>query len=557
VIPGRILVGTLRVQGADGGRAGKALGTLAPRPEGLDPGAVLVVRVLTDPLPGRLGNPLASPSWERAAAGALTAARRRAARPASGPVPAGAEAVLFDDWAQLLAAMASDWLAGVLAHHWWWREFDGAPSTPDPVVSTWREAPRQVPAALALLAQRGLAVRFATALPVGAAAALAAEVATAWGAPTAAAQAVAAAGSGRMQSPGSAPWARWVPEATASALSGPGRVLLGISLSLARVPALATRASFWEDAVATLAPVRPSRLLPEAPAGPVERLASSTSASLPASDNDRSRVTRSTATDVGPGPARPDSNQRRPAGRPAREGPPGPARKAAPDSTAIPTARRVARFDPTRPVQSGMSSTPVLPGPAATGIRDEPSHELFVGTGTRLDAARDGAESFRQTRVRTDLGGLFFLLNLALEHGLYGDFTRPADRGLPISPWSLLSLVGPRLLARSIPDDPVWGVLAQLDGREPGHLRVPRAMRRWAGRLSARWRSGLGRALECPASRAGSLLMELPAEVVCTSTRVDVRFQLADLPVAVRIAGLDRDPGWIPAAGSSVAFTFD
>ena len=31
---------------------------------------------------------------------------------------------------------------------------------------------------------------------------------------------------------------------------------------------------------------------------------------------------------------------------------------------------------------------------------------------------------------------------------------------------------------------------------------------------------------------------------------------LAALPIAIRLAGLDRDPGWIPAAGHAVAFRF-
>jgi hypothetical protein len=162
-----------------------------------------------------------------------------------------------------------------------------------------------------------------------------------------------------------------------------------------------------------------------------------------------------------------------------------------------------------------------------------------------------------QTQIHTDLGGVFFLLNLALEQRLYGDFTRPADCGLPLSPWDLLALVGPRLLGRSMPDDPVWNLLARLAGRDRTPLRAPRAMRRWAIRLSARWRTALSARLDLPQGRAAALLVELPAEVVCTPTRVEVRFQLIDLPVALRVAGLDRDPGWIPAAGRSVAFRFD
>jgi hypothetical protein len=31
---------------------------------------------------------------------------------------------------------------------------------------------------------------------------------------------------------------------------------------------------------------------------------------------------------------------------------------------------------------------------------------------------------------------------------------------------------------------------------------------------------------------------------------------LATLPIELRIAGLDRDPGWIPSAGRSISFHF-
>jgi hypothetical protein len=42
-----------------------------------------------------------------------------------------------------------------------------------------------------------------------------------------------------------------------------------------------------------------------------------------------------------------------------------------------------------------------------------------------------------------------------------------------------------------------------------------------------------------------------------TATRVDVVFELKRLPLEVRMAGLDRDPGWVPAAGRFVAFHFE
>jgi len=47
-----------------------------------------------------------------------------------------------------------------------------------------------------------------------------------------------------------------------------------------------------------------------------------------------------------------------------------------------------------------------------------------------------------------------------------------------------------------------------------------------------------------------------PAEIALSATGVHVHLSLASLPLALRVAGLDRDPGWIPAAGRSLAFHF-
>lgn len=86
--------------------------------------------------------------------------------------------------------------------------------------------------------------------------------------------------------------------------------------------------------------------------------------------------------------------------------------------------------------------------------------------------------------------------------------------------------------------------------------RTPRArlLARMTAYACARLRYALGRA---SARRVGRQLCALPARVAVTTTHVDVFMSLRALPVAVRLAGLDRDPGWIPAAGRFVAFHFD
>ena len=75
--------------------------------------------------------------------------------------------------------------------------------------------------------------------------------------------------------------------------------------------------------------------------------------------------------------------------------------------------------------------------------------------------------------------------------------------------------------------------------------------------LAQRLRPELSLALGCAPDAVGDVLLRYPGWVEATTTHVDVALSLAGLPIAVRLAGLDRDPGWIPAAGRTVAFHFD
>ncbi len=53
------------------------------------------------------------------------------------------------------------------------------------------------------------------------------------------------------------------------------------------------------------------------------------------------------------------------------------------------------------------------------------------------------------------------------------------------------------------------------------------------------------------------MLCKHTARILVTSTHLDIFLSLNELPIEIRMAGLDRDPGWIPAAGRFVAFHFD
>ena len=241
--------------------------------------------------------------------------------------------------------------------------------------------------------------------------------------------------------------------------------------------------------------------------------------------------------------------------------------------------------------------------------------------------------------VVTEFGGLFYLINLGLFLGLYGDSSTPAEPGIALDLWDFVAMVSLRLAGESVRDDPVWPLLARLAGRdereppgrdfdpgddwrlppewlsafpEPGdwawdadrgRLRVRHAegflvldvplddgpvegrldeemraypavaLRRgrvparrptdhrssaWLDRLFPYLRARLLRALNgSEPETLGPMLCRARARIFVTADRLDVMLSLEEHPIAIRLSGLDRDPGWVPAAGRFVAFHFE
>jgi hypothetical protein len=185
--------------------------------------------------------------------------------------------------------------------------------------------------------------------------------------------------------------------------------------------------------------------------------------------------------------------------------------------------------------------------------------------------------------IETELGGLFYLVNLALFLGLYSDFTMATPPVLALPIWDFVALVGRRLVPRLRRRDPLWRLLGELSGRgeaepvgagfEPPRWRPPPGwerrrrgrrhpkpsdpLERWLDWLMPNLRHRLRRALgPTPGVPLGRFVCAHRARVVVSATRLEVHFSLAELPLAIRLAGLDRDPGWVPAAGRSIAFRF-
>lgn len=701
-------------------RAERAFAALDLPALGLPPSAVLCIRALADPRPRSCrfaadGLRLTH-AWRDSLRSEIERKARGASRPAREAVTASAECVLFADTSELLSAAAEDWLAGRAHARWWWKSLLGAAAAAGGLAlpGLWLREPEYVPGALEHLAAKGKAAEFARRLPGVEARAILRGLTAAfgWREPGAAVardeDATAASGSEFVDDnpaapPGAGfgrkpPWHGLVPECAGAGLDAAGEMLLGVGLSLSRAPAVARREDFarraaaWARHATEAGPRRDSnpnrtraaRAQPSAPpastasegeggARESDVLRASTSSAPEARDEPAERLSPR-ASDGDAANKYVDSaedgagHRRRPASGDVGEGDDGV------------RASHASGRDAETGEDDGRGAAPDSAIDAranADGSRD-----------TELDATRGAADESRiesspplaaraapllEAEIETRFGGLFHLVNLGLFLNLYGDFTTPAEPGLPLPLWDFVALLGRRLAGARVERDAVWPLLARLAGRapadEPGaHFSPPAEWRapaewlqpfgaacvlRWsdaAGRLRVahpagfilidaardftpgvspdvlpdepttlmlmppmppmpmptpadadgqlarelrpyveagarfelrrvarvrgpRGRTSRARWLDClsayavarlslalgarGAARLSKMLCERHARVFVTAAHVDVVMRLGELPVEIRYAGLDRDPGWVPAAGRHVAFHFE
>ena len=619
------------------------------RPPNLPPAAVLVVRRLRDPRPGLLilrpGAARPTEEWSREVMRTLERLCRTAARPALEPVPLDAEAIVFQDRAELLACLALDHLSGEVADHWWWRMLLETGLVSDPVSNAWMATPRYVPAALQHLAARGRAVAFVRTLTVESAGRLADEILRDHGLDPMLVTSdqidentiafpmvpIFEVSTGVGQAP--EPWADVVPEACRNDLQPARRYLLGIALMLRRAPTIIRSRPFllalvrWKE-------VRRARAEPPVPGPEISEV-------VRQENDDSDRFNLAHAFISTPLPEKTDQNH----ARMPQESSPSNSGGVVDLTTCSEPSKADAEDveDDRSQVLVTVDRTEILARESVlpTDIPAAPAPPAL----DLIDPGERDAQDLQSVQVETDLGGIFYLINLALFIGLYADFTRPRERGLDLSIWDLLVLLGERLLGHGFGEDPIGPLLAKLAGRaeteppglgvelldewrlpiawletfpEPstwtwtvvkGRLRVVHAegfavldiavdeseaedrlreelrvysevckfeieredealsardteglpsLERWFGWLLPFVKARLSRAMGwMPDESMGPRLLGCHARLAVTATHLDLFLSLQELPIEVRLAGLDRDPGWVPAAGRTVKFHFD
>ncbi|HEX8408757.1 MAG TPA: hypothetical protein VF883_07830 [Thermoanaerobaculia bacterium] len=479
-------------------RGQAALRPLDLRPAAMPAHAILCVRRMSDPLPGaidlRTSHASRPTEWERAARVAVSRAFSAAVRPLRAPaVPAEAEAVLFDDRAELLACAARDVARGEPASWYWAQTFPSL--TIDAVVRELAREPRYLPIVIELLARSGDAVAFARLLStehvatlcgsveLKAAAAIVAPLAHIESAPSFTRPALARAVT--LLAASHAP--ELATSAAASTLTIEQHLFLIALLTLHRAPETADSqrfsmecgglaAAFQVAALSSPHSIKPTAEQPRNEAEPAQ--------SRRAAPNDVAHASHATSPLT-------SNEQRRVPQRDLLE----------PEGERVPAPRR------------------------AKARRSTPSHTPTLLTATHA----------------TGHAGVFFLLNVAIALGYYRD---PRERRLDLHPWDFVALAG-RALFPKLDDEPLFELLDEL---APPHRR----RRRISRPLVARMRRLLA-AVELPPR----MLIRRYGRIAVTPAHVEVSFSLETHPIEIRMAGLDRDPGWIPEAGRHVAFHFD
>ena len=542
-----------RARFAGGGDAGAArrrlerrLGAADWSVPGLPPAAILCVRRL-----------VAAAHVPGGVAAVLAESARRAIRPAREFVPAAADAVWFADEAEWLACLARDALAGELAARWWWqairRDGSGVPS----VVREWVAKPTFIPAAWELLTGWGLAVAFAEALDTREAESVTSATDAAFGLP----------GRNSVPTPNGPLPSRFVPEA-AALRPGLQRLALTVGLLLARAPHLARAwAVFGPDSIPRIVEVRPQTESNHGREVPETR---------PPSGEDSIRLDE-------PGEVVPD---------PLSVDTVSPTQQLPPSGVESETAGELEYPRDWHPLDAPATGKPVVRTPQTGGVETSSPQTIGIRADERaavpvpvgIDPSDPTPAPSAPERVETAFGGLLYLVNVAQSLDLYPDFTEPANPGIALPLWDWLALLGRRWAGEDFGADPLDGLFAGLARREvdtapgtglepPVDWRIPKAWEPWSDAPQPRaWASladwldwlapvverRLAETLDRPdLANAARWLIRRRASVFVAPAHLDVVLALDGLAVEVRAALLDRDPGWVPSAGTTIRFHYD
>ena len=505
--------------------------------------ASLFIRKLDDPSPGLLQleaiDSRATQTWRRSFQTRFEQLVTSAARPARGPVSSSVESVVFIDYSELLACLTADWCNGFVGARWWWRSFLQRGDIEQVVKRYWREKIEYAPAALQQLAAKShVLVEFVEGLSDVECCELIERVVEKFALPAVMRRVVGSfqrevvvdltaekipVAAQRVKEPEIRkvvpPWRYVVPESDTPRLRPVQQMFLGVALMIRRAPAevrterFAREVERWQEAilVSFQEVENVEEVIEEEVIRPAIEVVAEESVATDETDQERIEgvIVEVARREVAP---------------------------LVPEGVEEVVAVEV---EPQLVVESVPEMVGELAVVEVAETIDIATPEVFV----------ELEESFT---VETELGGIFYLINLAIFLEIYSDFTSPVENFTELNIWDFVAFVGSELNEHQDDDDPIWLLLASLAGHEE-FLRGETQL--WLSRLIPDIRTRLHRALGV--DDLPKILLHHHARITITATHIDVFFSLSHLPIEIRLSGLDRDPGWVPAAARFIAFHFE
>ena len=495
----------------------------------LPPQAILVVRHLSDPKPGRLlaGDPWQGVrAWEQAAHQALKDCWRTAVRPAQAVVPSNANSVWFADQAEWLACLSWDLYRGVAGDLWWWQTTLRAHTychRSDTQFQLWQAAAQWLPATLTTLFehQGTAAVQIlSTLLPVQAQQLLVA-VTRCYSCPLP---------SPVLDSPASAdltplvmalqPHLTSLVQQAMDILPSTTQVLLAVCLTLPQTAELLAEVRSPEKNSVLPSALPPDESVDEVPPQP------QTFGVLPiAPASEQAEV--SNAPSLTTPPAVPLSPKVSMGG------------SAPPDADRHPVRDDAIISDA---LDNNTALPPLVPPAIGSSPASAPSIPA-IDSSTPLTLASPALLNEVEQGIATGVGGLWYLVNVLVALDW-------PQRSAVMTPWHQLAALAQAFLPE-VPREPVWGLLAAIAGDAVPH----ELLTQWQTQALVQVRPSLANRLDHPEAIA-TYLTE-PATLYLTRTHVDVMFTLDQIQLDVRLAGLDQDPGWVPDLARVIAFHYE
>lgn len=510
-------------------------------PTGFPPQAVLVVRRAAAPARVALDSLLPGATWEREVRDALALAWRGAARPEGGRVPMRAEAVWFRDAGEWLACLAVAIERHEVGRHWCWLASLGARASLSPsraLTLAWVESARFVPAAVSLLAEWGEAAHALAVLRPEESGAILSALCAELGLPRADTSSDAGArlskharakdeassgaqlsarGAGRdadeeesneerdqheaaargFEAARVAPWVRRLHSAAGDAtrLPAPTRQLLIVALAAFRAPALARRRGFAEEVLAFVEGARETASLRGAVSKrPEQRRGEEINAPRgdPArADDDAAREASAAREAVAAGETA-GANVETGASEVVAARFTHEEERAARPEEVVDASLQVARDD--REVSAEDESPKLRAGARSVAREQEEAARrggVEAGEESEVEEVCETPKPWRGLEGReTSLGGVLFLLNLFAHLRLPECFDEDFHLSEQISGWGLAEILARALLGDAAAEhesDPVWEMLARLDGRGAGEPPAVALAVRDSYRVPVRW----------------------------------------------------------------------